>query len=75
MYRIIAHWVAYPMDRSGVKSCLRGIVTLETPDHFLNGSNMKDVVRVQVTQKYPELQSTPILLSRVGYEETSHARS
>lgn len=70
MYRIFAHYEAYKVDDKGVKwVCQRGIVRLETPDDQIYGANLKESVRQEVTRKFPELASCPILMGAFGYEE------
>ena len=69
MYRIYAHYEAYRVDEKGVKSiCQRGVVHLDTPDDQINGANLRESVRQEVTCQSPELAACPIVIGTFGYE-------
>ena len=63
MYRYTIEWKSYPIDRSGVKSSMKGIVTFESK-HIVY-AYLQDAVQRQVRLEHPELSATPILLHMV----------
>ena len=63
MYRYTIEWKSYPMDRSGVKSSMKGILTFDSKR--LVYADLHDEVQRQVRSEYPELSATPIMLHLV----------
>ncbi len=61
MYRYTIEWKSYPMDRSGVKSPMKGVVTFD--DKQLIYADLHDEVRRRVVSAYPKLSDTPILIN------------
>ena len=62
MSKITIPWKAYPMDRSGVKSLVKGEVELSTT--FTKLDFIHEQVRVKVYNDRPELRSTAILIGK-----------
>ena len=71
MYRYTIEWKSYPIDRSGVKSSMHGIVSFNAKR--LVYEDLHDEVQKQVRREHPELSSTPILLSLVDRRVTKEA--
>ena len=71
MYRYTIEWKSYPMDRSGVKSTMKGILTFDSKR--LVYVDLHDTVQQQVRLEHPELQATPILLNWVDRRITKEA--
>lgn len=62
MNKILIPWKAYPMDRCGVKSVVKGEVQLVTALTKLD--SIHEQVRVKVYNDRPELRSTAILIGK-----------
>jgi hypothetical protein len=71
MYRYTIEWKSYPMDRSGVKSSMKGVATFESKR--LAYPDLHDEVQQQVRREHPELSATPILLSLVDRRNVKEA--
>lgn len=69
MNKILIPWKAYPMDRCGVKSCVKGEVQLVTALTKLDF--IHEQVRVQVYNDRPELRSTAILIGKFNQEKAA----
>lgn len=62
MHHLKAQWKAYPMDRSGIKTCQRGTVHLTSSYRMINVHDVLERTRQQVWTDHPELKSCPIQL-------------
>ena len=62
MYRVNVQWKAYPMDRSGIKTCQRGTVHLTSIYRLVSVHDILECTRQRVWSEHPDLCSTPIHL-------------
>lgn len=62
MHYLKAEWKAYPMDRSGIKTCQRGTVHLTSSYRLVNVHDILERTRQRVLSEHPDLCSTPIHL-------------
>lgn len=62
MYDLNVQWKAYPMDRSGIKTCQRGTVHLTSTYRLVNVHDILERTRQRVWSEHPDLCSTPIHL-------------
>lgn len=62
MYDLKVQWKAYPMDRSGIKTCQRGTVHLTSSYRLVNVNDILERTRQRVWSEHPDLCSTPIHL-------------
>jgi len=62
MYNLNVQWKAYPMDRSGIKTCQRGEVGITSQYRLVNVHDILERTRQRVWSEHPDLCSTPIHL-------------
>lgn len=73
MPQLKIHWKAYPMDRSGVKCCQRGNLTLLLRHRLFSVSEVLEHIRPLIVREYPELSTCAIHLETMQFQEQEAA--